>query len=225
MKKDDGMKTNSGKVCFLSHVMSEGTSLYGGDRSISLRRERSIPRGDHCNTMRWSFPNHSGTHVDAPLHFMETGAAVPDFGPGDWVFVKVFLAEVSDAEPGRMIGREDLKALADCEILLIRTGFEKYRSGNIYWQESPGLRPDLAGHLKRSCPSIRAVGMDFISVSSLKDRETGRRAHRSFLENGILLIEDMKLSPLVKAPKKIVVAPLLVEGADGSPCTVFAMEE
>jgi kynurenine formamidase len=155
---------------------------------------------------------------------METGPAVPDFGAENWVFGKTFLAEVSDAGPGRMIGPEDLTGLEDCEILLIRTGFERYRSEDIYWQDSPGLRPDLALHLKRTCPSIRAVGADFISVSSLRDRETGRRSHRSFLENDILLIEDMKLSPLVKAPGKIIVAPLLVEGADGSPCTVFAME-
>jgi len=216
---------NGKKVFLLSHVISERTPLYGGEGSVSLERVKSIDGGDSCNTMRWSFPNHTGTHVDVPLHFMEKGLSVADFGPEEWVFNKVSLAEIPDAGPGRMIKMEDLGDVGDCELLLIKTGFEKNRAGKIYWQDSPGLHPGMVSRLREKCPSMKAVGIDFISISNLSNRELGRDAHRLFLENNILLIEDMKLCELVKAPRRVIVAPLIAERADGAPCTVFGVEE
>jgi arylformamidase len=213
------------KVFLLSHTMSEQTPLYGGEKSISLKHARSIKRGDSCNTMHWSFPNHVGTHVDVPLHFMEQGSSIADFEPGEWVFNRVSLVEIPDTKPGHIIKAEDLGDVGDCELLLIKTGFEKYRVEKIYWQDSPGLHPGIVPWLKGKSPSIKAVGIDFISVSNLNDRELGREAHRSFLKSNILLIEDMKLSGLVKAPRGVIVAPLIAERADGAPCTVFGMEE
>ena len=67
--------------------------------------------------------------------------------------------------------------------------------------------------------------MDLISVSSYSNRLEGRKAHHAFLnpEEGdpILLIEDMKLDT-VGPFSKIIVAPLLIDKADGVPCTVIA---
>ncbi len=67
--------------------------------------------------------------------------------------------------------------------------------------------------------------MDLISTSSFSNREEGHRAHHAFLNpksgQPILLIEDMKLD-LIYNFNKIIVSPLLVDNADGSPCTVFA---
>lgn len=207
----------------LSHTISEETPRYAGEGSISLKQAKSIEKGDSCNTMSWSFSNHTGTHLDAPLHFIEKGLSVSDFKARDWFFNNVSLVEIQDTEPGRIIKKEDLEQVKDCELLLIRTGFEKYRQKNTYWQNSPALDPQIASHLKQNCPSLKAVGIDFISISNLNKRVLGREAHRAFLENNILLIEDMKLSYLEKAPDTVIVAPLLVEKADGAPCTVFGI--
>jgi kynurenine formamidase len=70
--------------------------------------------------------------------------------------------------------------------------------------------------------------MDLISVSSYSNREEGRKAHHAFLnpDEGeiILLIEDMKLD--TDGPfNKVIVAPLLIDNADGAPCTVLAYTE
>ena len=66
--------------------------------------------------------------------------------------------------------------------------------------------------------------MDLISISSYSDREEGRKAHHAYLNpdtgNPVLIIEDMKLSS-INYLKKVIVAPLLVDEADGAPCTVF----
>ena len=210
------------EVFSLSHMITEQTPLYGGKDSISLRRNKSISKGDSCNTMHWSFPNHTGTHIDVPLHFIERGLSIVDFEPSDWIFKKVVLLEVPDIKPGSVITMEELGAIKDCELLLIKTGFEKYRGEEVYWQNSPGLHPDVAGGVKTQCPSIRAVGVDFISISNLNNRDLGRDAHRAFLDKNIILIEDMKLSPVQVSPDEVIVAPLMVEASDGAPCTVLA---
>jgi kynurenine formamidase len=66
--------------------------------------------------------------------------------------------------------------------------------------------------------------MDFISISSLADKEKGREAHRAFLKRGILLFEDMSLKGVNATAKiqSVIALPLRFSGADGSPVTVIA---
>ena len=213
------------KAYFLSHIINEQTPFYAGKKNIVLKNVKSIKNGNGCNMMHWSFSNHAGTHLDAPAHFIEKGLSVTDFKASDWIFDRVSLAEVINTEPGHIIKPEDIKDIEDCQLLLIKTGFEKYRSEEICWRNSPGLHPQLAAYLREKCPSLKGVGVDFISISNLNNRELGREAHIAFLGDNIFLIEDMKLSGLEKAPDSVIVAPLLVEKTDGSPCTVFAMSE
>lgn len=213
--------TKKEKTIFMSHVINSRTPLYGGRNNIRLESVRSIEKGDGCNEMFWAFPNHIGTHIDAPSHFMKDGRTISQLSPEDLIFNKVMLVDMQDIRAGHIISSEDMPDIGDGEILLIRTGFEKYREERVYWENSPALYPDLAGWVTRRSPLIRAVGMDFLSVSSLSNREMGRAAHKAFLGKGLLLIEDMKLSGVDKAPDRVTVVPLMVEGADASPCTVF----
>ena len=109
--------------------------------------------------------------------------------------------------------------------MLIKTGYGSYRGTNRYTLTPPGLSAELADYLRTNFPKLRCVGVDLISISSYSNREEGRKAHHEFLNptkgKCILLIEDMKLDEKVTI-KKVIVAPLLIENADGAPCTVFA---
>jgi kynurenine formamidase len=179
--------------------------------------------GDSCNTMIWTLPNHAGTHVDAPKHFIEAGKTVVDFKSKEWFFNKINILDIDLKGRPKIIEENDLGNFTDCEMLLIRTGFEKRRNSKLYYEKSPGLHPDLAEALIRKCPSLRAVGIDFISIASSLDRALGRKAHKAFLSKNILLIEDMKLNKITDVPDLIVAAPLFVPGADASPCTIFGL--
>lgn len=211
---------------FLSHPLSPETPLFTGRKAIEIRPEKEICRGDSCNTAFLTFPNHASTHVDAPYHFVPNGKTLTDLGPDFWVFRNVALAEC-DASAGQLIEFADLKFLGAglsprTEIFLVRSGFEAARATERYWKESPGLAPALAAELRERAPRLRAVGMDFLSATSPLHREAGRVAHREFLGREIVLIEDMKLSPLAGVPREIVALPLLVRDIDGAPITVLA---
>lgn len=216
------MKIENG--IFLSHTINKRTPVYGGGSSVLLKSIKTIKNGDSCNTMFWSFPNHIGTHIDAPLHFMEGGKSVCELKPKDLIFTKVKLITLKNIRCGYTVTPDDLKGIKNCDLLLIKTRFEIYRDKAIFWKDSVSLSPKLAGWLKKKCPSLRGVGIDSISISNLDRREMGRQAHKAFLGRGILLIEDMKLRNLRRDPDMVIVAPILAEGADASPCTVFAID-
>ena len=114
----------------------------------------------------------------------------------------------------------------DTDILLIRTGYEKYRNNEKYWAKNPGISAEMASILRSDFPSVRAVGMDIISVTSRLHREEGRKAHGKFLGDGyksdpIVLIEDMSLINYTDDINRIIVCPLMIQDADGAPCVVF----
>ncbi|MDP2939759.1 MAG: cyclase family protein [Candidatus Omnitrophota bacterium] len=212
------------KLVLLSHAINEQTPLYAGKKGIILKKIKSITKGDSSNAMHWSFPNHIGTHIDVPLHFMAKGLSVTDFKPKSWLFQKISLIEIKNIKPDCLIGSESVGKLRDSDLILIKTGFEKYRNNKIYWKKSPALDSELAGFLKYKCPSLRAVGIDSISISNLNNRLMGRISHKAFLSRNILLIEDMKLSALKKKiPDLIIISPLLIENSDASPCNILGI--
>lgn len=155
------------KVIFLSHTINERTPLYAGERSITIKKVKSIAKGDSCNKTHWSFSAHTGTHIDAPRHFSNKGRLVSGLLAGELFFNKVSLTVLKGVKPGCVITKSDLGKLRDCELLLLKTGFEKHRNKAVYWKGSLALDDSLAAALKKACPSIRAVGIDFISMMVL----------------------------------------------------------
>jgi len=112
------------------------------------------------------------------------------------------------------------------DLLIIKTGFSLLRQEEAYWKNNPGFAPELAAFFREHLPHLRMLGFDSISLSSFAHRETGREAHKAFLDHPrpVLLLEDMNLS-MVDGRfwlKRVIVSPLRVEDADASPCTVFA---
>lgn len=217
------------KLIYLSYYLDADTPFYGGEESFQIESVRSMAAGDVCNTSRWSFLNHAGTHVDLPRHFSFDGKCLHEYPPDYWIFSKVALIDVSGCLPVSVVGTElleDIHFAPDIELLLIKTGSGAFRGTATYWQAGPVFRPELADYLRSKLRSLRAIGFDAISVSSWNDRVTGRSAHCSFLGgiSPILLIEDVNLTLLDASQQilKVTVAPLLVREADAAPCTIIA---
>lgn len=219
------------KLC-LSHIIRQNTPAYGNRDRIFIRDNSSIRKGESANTSCWIFSNnHIGTHIDTPYHFFEKGKKTYEYAIEDFFFSKVGLVDIS-CRKARLIGSNDLKERdsslkKDIELLLIRTGYEQYRQEDKYWNDNPGLAPELAHYLRKHYPHLRCVGFDFISLTSWKFRQEGRESHCSFLDTEgqskeILIIEDMSLMNITQKLKQVIVAPLFVEDGNGGAVTVFA---
>lgn len=205
---------------FLSYFHEESTPVYGGIKnSISFRSSSSIKNGDTANSFIVSFPNHSGTHIDFPRHFSDRGKSSSDYPAGFWFFDKVgFLNCEIELVPEKIVA-----VPSDIEMLILKTGFGRNRNQEAYWSSQPVIPASFATLFKKTFPRLRIFGFDLISLTSKLDRPEGKKAHLSFLiENDILILEDMNLDHLTESPTKVIVTPLLLKEADGSPCTVIA---
>lgn len=214
----------------LSHVLRQDTPSYGNRDKVIIRVNSSIKAGETANSSCLVLSNnHIGTHIDVPRHFSVDGKRTIDYPIGDYVFEKCQVIDLPKSD-ACLIGPEDMQELTidnDVELLLIRTGYEALRGEDGYWDNNPGLAPELADYLRERFPKLRCIGFDFISVTSWKHRLEGRLAHKTFLapENGgkeIWAIEDMSLKDATQEIKRVVVAPLMVEDGNGTPVTVIA---
>ena len=216
------------RIIFLSHVIDVDTPSYGNRDKFIVEQISEVKQGKSANSSKWTFTsNHLGTHVDVPKHFFDNGKTITDYYPQEWIFKKIQIIDVP-CEKADLIGIAEIehKIESDIDLLLIRTGYEKYRSKDKYWNDNPGLTPELGFWLRENFRIIRAVGFDFISLSSWKFRDVGKEAHKAFLDpqgvsDQILIIEDMKLGCIEKA-SKVIVAPILVEYSNGAPVTIIA---
>ena len=216
------------KYIYLSHFLTPNTPTYGDRDKFSIQENSSISKGDTANSFSMNFStNHMGTHIDLPKHFFGDGKSLNDFDPDYWFYNNVSVVDIPKGNGELIIPEDFLNSGIDenCDILLIRTGFERYRKEKTYWEENPGIDPSVADFLRSEYPKIRTIGFDFISLTSFQHRELGKEAHRKFLggENDfITIIEDMHLSDLNSSPRKIVLLPILISGIDASPITIIA---
>jgi kynurenine formamidase len=217
-------------IILLSHTYSNTTPTYGNRDMFKITTNSSISSGETANSSCWIFTNnHIGTHIDVPYHFDSNGAKVTDIPPSDWLFNTVAMIDVPCNE-AKLIAVADIECFSldpNIEMLLIRTNYENYRDTDKYWNDNPGLSPEVADYLRKKFPKLRCIGFDFISITSWKDRLIGRVSHKAFLspENNampIMAIEDMSLKNLNGKLDWIIVSPILVEDGNGAPVTVFA---
>lgn len=224
------MKCFKEKYVLLSHILDEKTPAYGGGCGLTLDVVKSLGRGDSCNSVNFNFSNHLGTHVDCPLHFVKGGKSVTDFFIDDWIYEKPYIVDITVNE-GTVITvsclERVLSDISDLDLLLIRTGFEKKRNFESYWRDSPCFDPRLAAYLTKRFPMLKSIGMDTISISSLKNKKMGRDAHLAFLEKEYRIFEDLSLKsiPAGESLSKVLAIPLFVKDLDGSPCTIIGLLE
>ena len=219
------------KTVFLSYFLNESTPMYGNGNSFLRSNVRSISNGDSANGAVWTFPNHIGTHIDLPFHFIHNGKTLSDYQPSFWKSKKIQIIEIPDVVENELISNNRLQFIESIdnrtsEMIFLKTGFGRYRGEEKYWKNNPGFLPETADFIRSLFPELKMLGFDFISLSSYQNRDIGREAHREFLKSDrpILLIEDMNLTTVTPQTElnECTVAPLLVENADGTPVTILA---
>ena len=212
----------------LSHRIGAFTPSYNMGPGIVIKPYKLIARGESSNSYILQLYNHLGTHVDAPRHFDERGRAIADYSPEELVFSRPRLVDIPKRvdEP---ITRRDLEILADklegVDMLLIRTGIEAIRDSDVraFACSGPYLSAEAASMIRNELTSVRALGIDSISISSPRHRAEGREAHRILLQGrDFLIVEDMNLANKPNNLKRVIISPLMVEGVDSAPCTVWA---
>ena len=218
------------KYEYLSYALNEATPTYGNRTKVSVKRMKSIAEGSTVNESYLELPLHAGTHIDYPLHFYKNGQTHRDYPADFWIFKHPLLLDICTDK--LILENEVIEQLKQVnnknsyDLVLIKTGAAEYRGERKYWEYNHGLSPLVATYIKEHLPTVRCVGMDFISLSSFQYSSIGKKAHLEFLnpDNPIILIEDMNLSALNKDKTlvKVIVAPIRIDGSDGVPVSCLA---
>lgn len=198
----------------VSVPLHPGLPTWPGDPPLTVDRVSALERGDPANVTRLALGAHTGTHVDAPLHFLAGASAVDALPPDALVGPARVLAL-----PGRAsIGAADLEpfAVAPGERLLLRTD-----NSLAPWFDAPfredfvHLTPDAARHLA-AC-GVASLGVDYLSVGGFADPEENAETHRTLLAAGIWILEGLHLGVVEPGAYDLVCLPLRLAGADGAP--------
>jgi len=212
----------------LSHRLDAKTPSFAAGPSLTIAPIKEVRSGGSSNSYSISFPNHLGTHIDAPRHVDDEGKAVCEYPFNAFVFVHPLILDLPKGE-SELITVAELEGhdreISKADLLLLRTGFQVRRDKDpvTYMTMNPGVSAEAARYLASMFPRLRALGLDFISLSAVQNREEGRRAHSALLRGrDFFIIEDMDLASFPKKAKRVLVAPLFVEGIDSAPCTVVA---
>ena len=220
----------------LSYPLGPATPTYLDNPGVEIRLLSQTAHGDVANWLSFTTINHNGTHLDAPYHFNPDGRRVTDLQLEEFVFRRPLLLDLSK-EDGELITDADLHAHADhiagTDLLLIRTGWASLcrQSDPVrFGRQAPGFAAS-AGHYLRGFSGLRALGMDLPSAASPvagTAHQEGLEFHRIVLgrqqdDPYLLLIEDMRLEHAdSQALGRVLVVPLMLDGADAAPVTVLS---
>jgi arylformamidase len=197
----------------VSLPISSRLPTWPGDPKVSLERASSIAAGDAANVSRIVAGVHTGTHVDAPVHFVD-GASGIDSSPIETLVGPCLV--VAAEPPSTELRPEDLPGTGHTRILF------KTRNSR-RWTPDPNLEFDT-GFVAVGLPLAtrlvaegkRLVGVDYLSVETF-DAPFEHPVHKTLLEAGIVVIEGLDLSAVEPGEYELYCLPLKLVGSDGAP--------
>jgi arylformamidase len=215
-------KENLLKILDISVPISAELPVWPGDPPIVLERYKFISEENASNDSRIACSVHSGTHVDAPAHFIENGASVEQL-PLEILMGPVTVVAPLEAE---VITPQLLEAQAlapETRRLLIKT------KNSALWAD-PGhpFNPDFVALNSESArwivdKGIDLVGIDYLSIQMYKDTEA--LTHRTLLEAGIVIVEGLDLRKVDPGDYQLFCLPIKLAGCEGAPARAVLIEQ
>ena len=201
------------KIYDISIPITPDMPVWPGDPAVSMKRVSKIEEGDNANVTHISLSAHTGTHVDAPFHFLPEGATLESV-PLKIMIGRAYVLHLPDA---RLITADVLK---QAEIpqrtrrLLFKTrNSDIWACGEKDFQtDFVALSPDGAQYLVER--GVQLVGIDYLSIAPYKE---SRPTHEILLKKGVFILEGINLTAVVQGRYTLYCLPLNLQGVDGAP--------
>jgi arylformamidase len=203
----------------VSLTLSPSIVVYPGDSPLRITERFQMARGNMVNVSILEMSSHTGTHIDAPKHFLDDGATVDEL-PLDRFLGR---AKVLDLTGADAIGASDLArhAIETGDRILLKTKGSAFLEGPQFRADFAHLTPDGARHLADI--GIRTLGIDYLSIDPFDSHDFP--AHHTLLARGIVIIEGLSLGRVAAGEYEMVALPLKIRGGNGSPVRVVLIED
>lgn len=191
-------------------TLKSGMVQWPTDPRVLVDRRRQIAKGDANNVSVLSMCAHTGTHMDAPCHYLPRGKSL-DRMPLCAVIGRARVVAIKDR---RCVGVNELLPLRirRGERILFKTANSAYWRREKFVHDFVHIAPAAADFL--AARGVRCVGIDYLSVGAYGD---GIATHRALLSAGVWIIEGLDLSHVKPGEYDLICLPLKILDADGAP--------
>jgi arylformamidase len=206
------------RIIDITVEISENMVVWEGDPGVRIRQVLKIKNGDSYNLTRLDLGVHNGSHVDAPLHFLEDGKSIVQF-PLSQMVGPVQVVEINKSID--LITADVLKNAGihpETKRLLFKTRNSDYWRGQdlIFQKDYCGVTTDGAQFL--AALDLQLVGIDYLSISPLIDLE---EPHRILMRRGVIILESVNLTEVNPGFYDLYCLPLKLVGCEGAPARVI----
>jgi arylformamidase len=208
------------KIYDVTVTIREEMPVWEGDPAVAVRGERSLASGDGANVSSLCFGAHTGTHVDAPNHFIEGTRRVDELDLAKLIGpcrVVEIAADVIGVEP------EHLPSLDGVERLILKT-----RNSEFWSTPEDGFRRDFtyithATAKLLASAGVKLIGIDYLSIEA--PGSEGHPVHVTLLEKEIVILEGLDLREVPPGDYSLACLPLKYVGGtgDGAPARTVLM--
>ena len=182
-----------------------------GDAPVKVYKSASYQSGDEFSVTRLEMGAHTGTHIDAPHHFLEKGSTIEKLN----VNKLIGKCKVIEIKNRHMIDAECLKKykIEENDRIIIKTDNSNYLWYKKEFQKDfVSLTPDAADYLANK--KIIMVGIDYLSIGAY---EGGEETHRILMGADIWIMEGAYLNDVAPGEYRLICLPLKIVGSDGAP--------
>jgi len=194
----------------------DGMMCFTTDPPCRITSHWEIAKGDIVNLSVIDMGSHTGTHIDAPKHFIDEGRTVDELDAKHFIG-RAKLFDLTGVDTS--IDLADVQGL-DIEkgdIVLFKTRNSQLMRGQTFEEDFVYLTPDAAKWLADR--GIVTLGFDFLSIEKFGSKDFG--AHYAVLGAGIMIIEGLDLTEADAGEYEIIALPMLIAGGNGSPVRVL----
>ncbi|HID54364.1 MAG TPA: cyclase family protein [Anaerolineae bacterium] len=194
--------------------------VWPGDPPVRITQEADVNAGDDFNLSRLEMSAHTGTHVDAPAHFISGGGGVETL-PLDVLIGPALVVELLDVTEITAVTLSTLSIPPHTQRLLLKT-----RNSDRWADEETQFHEDFVAITAGGAQwlvdhGIRLVGVDYLSVAPY---EATTETHVILLQAGIIPLEGLNLRGISPGEYQFICLPLLLPGCDGAPCRAVLLE-
>ena len=169
--------------------------------------------------------SHSGTHIDAPHHFVENGSKIHQIPPNRLIREAILIK--TKKKENESISKKDIleferkfDKISENSTVVFHTGWQKNLKNKKFFETNPGLSKDAADYL--ILKKVNLVGIDSPSIDLGKDSKF--KVHHLFSKANILIVENLcNLEKISSTRFNLIVLPLKLENATGSPVRAIAI--
>ncbi|AEM73007.1 cyclase family protein [Caldicellulosiruptor acetigenus] len=208
------------RIIDVSIPISDSMVYFPGDPKPQISRVYSIEKGEAANVSKLILSSHTGTHIDAPAHFIKDGKTI-DKLPLEYLIGEVKVIEVYEDDK---ITREFLESKnIDLEDrIFFKTKNSQYLSGTSeFCEKYVYLSLDAAQFLIER--KVKVVGIDYLSIEEFGSNDFA--VHKLLLSNNVVIIEGLDLSNVCGGKYRYVALPLKLKDCDGAPARVVLIED